>query len=246
MPFGFHLAMDTLPSGVPQEDGSRPALAVSGFRLRARLGFSIPAFSPRPARHYPRFRIWRPSSERQRDFNPPEQRAAQRTLWPLLTSVRSRRKFLPVALCRFAVRRLFARLRLATRRNAWALMIQLRPFWKYGSALHRHARQISPGKNAMFPCASAAFTLSAVSDGLRHEVPTRPQTRPSMQFLSVASHLCTPASSRQVLADLPLPSASGYHRFIMNPCRYSHRGLSPHYIAPMLGAHPAVHTDAAR
>ena len=34
----------------------------------------------RPARHYPRFRIWHPSSGRQRDLNPPEQRAAQRTL----------------------------------------------------------------------------------------------------------------------------------------------------------------------
>ena len=42
--------------------------------------------SLRPARHYPRFRIWRPSSGRQRDFNPPEQRAAQHTLCPLLTS----------------------------------------------------------------------------------------------------------------------------------------------------------------
>ena len=80
MPFGFHLTMDTLPSGVLLESGFRSALAVSGFRLRARLGFSIPSFSLRPARHYPRFRIWRPSSERQRDFNPPEQRAAQRTL----------------------------------------------------------------------------------------------------------------------------------------------------------------------
>ena len=60
--------------------GSRSALAVSGFHLRARLGFSIPASSFRPARHYPRVRIWRSSSERQRDFNPPEQRAAQRTL----------------------------------------------------------------------------------------------------------------------------------------------------------------------
>ena len=224
-----------------QEDGSRSALAVSSFRFRARVGLFIPSFFLRPARHYPRFWIWLPSSGRQRDFNPPEQRAAQRTLWPLLTSVRSRRKFLPAALCRIPVCRLFARLRLATRRNAWALMIQLRPFWKYGSARHRYARQISPGKNAMFPCASAAFTLPAVSDGLRHEVPTRPQTRPSMQFLSVASHFCTPASSRQVLADLPLPSASGYHRFIMNPCRYSHRGLAPHHIAPMLGAHPSVH-----
>src|SRR5258705_1429664 len=95
MPFGFHLAMDTLPSGVLQESGSRSALAMSGFRLRARLGFSIPAVSLRPARHYPRFRIWRPSSGHQRDFNPPEQRAAQRTLWPLLTprSVSPRRPF---------------------------------------------------------------------------------------------------------------------------------------------------------
>jgi hypothetical protein len=54
MPFGFHLAMDTLPSGVLQ--------------------------IPRPARSYSRFRIWRPSSERQRDLNPPEQRAAQHAL----------------------------------------------------------------------------------------------------------------------------------------------------------------------
>ena len=61
MPFGFHLAMDTLPSGVL-------------------------ATALRPARNYPRFRIWRPSSGRQRDFNPPEQRAAQHTICPMLTS----------------------------------------------------------------------------------------------------------------------------------------------------------------
>src|ERR1019366_3587679 len=61
MPFGFHLTMDTLPSGV------------------------LPT-ALRPARNYPRFRIWRPSSGRQRDFNPPEQRAAQQTVCPLLTS----------------------------------------------------------------------------------------------------------------------------------------------------------------
>src|SRR5215472_94330 len=40
-----------------------------------------PSSSLRPARNYPRFRIWRPSSGRQRDFNPPEQRAAPHTLW---------------------------------------------------------------------------------------------------------------------------------------------------------------------
>lgn len=42
----------------------------------------------RPARHYSRFWIWQPSSDCQRDFNPPELRAAQRTLCPLLTSAR--------------------------------------------------------------------------------------------------------------------------------------------------------------
>ena len=80
MPFGFHLAVDTLPSGELQNGGSRFTLAVSGFRLRARLGFSIPVSSPRPARHYPRVRIRRPSSGRRRDLNPPDHHAAQRTL----------------------------------------------------------------------------------------------------------------------------------------------------------------------
>jgi len=37
--------------------------------------------TPRPTRRYPRLRIWRPPSERQWDFNPPEHVAAQRTLW---------------------------------------------------------------------------------------------------------------------------------------------------------------------
>jgi hypothetical protein len=46
MPFGFHLAMDTLPSGITASGGCRSALAVSGFRLRARLGFSIPPALP--------------------------------------------------------------------------------------------------------------------------------------------------------------------------------------------------------
>ena len=43
MPFGFHLTVDTLPSGVPQMAASGPPWPVSGFRLRARLGFSIPS-----------------------------------------------------------------------------------------------------------------------------------------------------------------------------------------------------------
>ena len=80
MPFGFRIAPDTLPSGIFSATGSRSALAVSGFRLRARLGFSIPVPRSRPARRYPRFRIRRSSSERRGDFNPHDSRAAQRTL----------------------------------------------------------------------------------------------------------------------------------------------------------------------
>jgi hypothetical protein len=41
---------------------------------------AVAAVCKRPARHYPRFRIWRPSPERQWDFNPPDLGAAQRTL----------------------------------------------------------------------------------------------------------------------------------------------------------------------
>jgi len=79
-PFGFRIAPNTLSSGKPQEDGFRSVLAVSGFRLCARLDFSIPSFFSQPARHYPRLWIQHPSSERWRDFNPHDSCAAQRTL----------------------------------------------------------------------------------------------------------------------------------------------------------------------
>ena len=45
-PFGFRIAPDTLPSGISWATGFRSVLAVSGFRLRARLGFSIPPCFP--------------------------------------------------------------------------------------------------------------------------------------------------------------------------------------------------------
>ena len=62
-----------------------------------------------------------------------------------------------------------------------------------------------------------------------------------MQFLFVGSHVCTPASFRPALADLPLPSASGYP----NDIGSSHRGLSPHKLMPMSGAHNALELTAA-
>jgi len=80
-PHDGHPALRELRSG-----GSRSALVC--FRLSPSCPFRpLHTFhSSRPARNYPRFWIRRSSSERQRDFNPPDQRAAQRTLWPLLTS----------------------------------------------------------------------------------------------------------------------------------------------------------------
>ena len=79
MPFRFHLTVDTLPSGLLQSGGSRSVLAISSFRLRARLDVFIPSTLSGQRGYEPRFWIWRPSFERQRDFNSPEQCAAQRT-----------------------------------------------------------------------------------------------------------------------------------------------------------------------
>src|SRR6266542_2791620 len=58
-PFGFQITPDTLSSS---------------------------EISRWPTRHDPRLWIQRPSSERRRDFNPPDSCAAQRTLRPRLTS----------------------------------------------------------------------------------------------------------------------------------------------------------------
>jgi len=68
------------PPGI-SSGGSRSALVC--FRLSPSCPFrSLHTFhSSRPARNYPRFWIQRSSFERRRDFNPPDQRAAQRTLW---------------------------------------------------------------------------------------------------------------------------------------------------------------------
>src|SRR6516165_4016488 len=82
MPFGFRLAADTLPSGCPggpnptvgASPGLYPPFPTSGpFRVRrGRVS--------QPTRHYPRLWIRRPSFERLRDLNPPDQNTAQHTL----------------------------------------------------------------------------------------------------------------------------------------------------------------------
>ena len=70
-----HPALRSTASG-----GSTSVLAVSSFRLRARLDVSIPSPFSGQRGYEPASWIGRPSFERPRDFNPPEQRTAQRTL----------------------------------------------------------------------------------------------------------------------------------------------------------------------
>ena len=78
--------------------GSRSPLAVSRFPLRARLELSIPVSHFGQRGITPASWIRRSSSERQRDFNPPDQCAARRTLWSRLTSARpSQRLATPLA-----------------------------------------------------------------------------------------------------------------------------------------------------
>src|ERR1700747_987119 len=65
--------------------GSSSALAVSSFRLRARLDVCIPSAFSGQRGFIPACWIWHSSFERQRDFNPPVQRAAQHALFRRVT-----------------------------------------------------------------------------------------------------------------------------------------------------------------
>jgi hypothetical protein len=94
-PFGFRLTADTLSSGCPE--GQNVNLGISLW-LYPLFPNSCPfkvllIHIPRPTRNYPRFWIWSSSSEDQRDFNPPDWYAAQRTLWHRPTS----RQYVPWA-----------------------------------------------------------------------------------------------------------------------------------------------------
>src|SRR5713101_4435963 len=79
-PFGFHLAVDTLPSEVQQAMASGRSWLYPAFAFVPVWTSPYLPLSPASEATNPASWIWRPSFERQRDFNPPEQRAAQRTL----------------------------------------------------------------------------------------------------------------------------------------------------------------------
>src|SRR5215467_11964474 len=88
-PLGGHPALRSTASG-----GFRSVLAVSSFRFCARLDFSIPSTFSGQRGFIPAFWIRRSSFERLRDFNPPEQRAAQRPL-PVCRQYTLRRLWFP-------------------------------------------------------------------------------------------------------------------------------------------------------
>jgi len=72
---GHPVLRDTLSNWLQVRLGCFRLSPACPFRLLHTLLLS------RPARHYPRFWIQRPSSERRGDFNPHDSCAAQRTLW---------------------------------------------------------------------------------------------------------------------------------------------------------------------
>src|ERR1039457_4695151 len=108
MPFGSHLAVDTLPSEFHER---RLQVCLVCFRLSPSCPHRLlhTFHSLRPARHYSRLWIWRPSFERKRDFNATEQHAAQRTLYAAPS--------LPPCRCSCARR--------WTRTVAWAFLLAL-------------------------------------------------------------------------------------------------------------------------
>jgi hypothetical protein len=99
------------------------------------------------------------------------------------------------------------------------------------------SRQISPGKNAMLPCATAAFTSTGKPDDFAVLCQLVVPYRPSMRFLSIGS---------QVSPSLPSPGRLPFPSWLqMVVSSFSCSGFPPGdfhpiYIAPMLGTHKAL------
>jgi hypothetical protein len=80
MPFGFHLTVGHPALRRTAYGGSRSTLAVSGFRRRARLGFSMPYIFSGQRRIIAAFGYGAPHPSTGGTSTPPDQRAAQRKI----------------------------------------------------------------------------------------------------------------------------------------------------------------------
>jgi len=83
MPFGFHFAVDTLPSRELQAAASGPPWTVSGFRFRARLGFSIPSPFSSPRGITPAFGYSAPHLSAEGTLTPMSNMLLSTHYWPL-------------------------------------------------------------------------------------------------------------------------------------------------------------------
>lgn len=99
------------------------------------------------------------------------------------------------------------------------------------------SRQISPGKTAMLPRATAAFTSTGKPDDFAVSCQLVVPCRPSMRFLFIGS---------RISPSLPFPGRLPFQSWLrMVVSSFSCPGFPtgdfhPIYIAPMLGAHPAI------
>ena len=164
----------------------------------------------------------------------------------------------------------FARFKLAqpTQLSAWFVLATARPIRYSVAALSPHAGQISPGRCANCRCTSAAFTVGCVPVGFaamchRQQHPSALTMRFAVRALQAASgqrpypspgtnrpqdglspgsasHLLHSGFLQTMPRDIALAFGSWLSLLTMSPSRYSHRGLSPHKFAPMLGAHPPI------
>lgn len=132
-------------------------------------------------------------------------------LWPLLTSALSRPALLQVALYSWTT------LLPVSSTRSGQLATALGSWYPGGTDpghviihLHRMRCRSPQVRVANCLCTSAAFTLSAKPVGFAVMCQLASALWAlTMRFLSVASHICTRASSRRLFAGPPLPSASG-------------------------------------
>src|SRR5262249_49470264 len=148
---------------------------------------------PQPTRHYPRLWIRRPSSERRRDLNPPDQNAAQHTLRPPPPPQEARPgpRGRPVEFTRLAARGFPCCVG-----SPSAGMPPPIPRWDPGSVSRREGLSPRPPGTTAFPVEQPGRLPHRVVSGLaRRSLPLRPAcspSRPRRPVVSTASTVSLP------------------------------------------------------